>query len=129
LKADLGTSREGEVDERVRRLQHHEGASFSRGNQINNRSKKWRQNHQVKALAAIQVRELHEHSDWRRMKKNQVVGPRNKQVMVCPLVKVRKQEFRGKQGGGGFGPKRCFAWGMPNVPNFLLMGQSNLAPF
>jgi hypothetical protein len=47
----------------VRRLQHHEGASFSRGNQIDNRSKKWKRNHQVKALATIQVRELHEHSD------------------------------------------------------------------
>jgi hypothetical protein len=63
LKANFGTSREGEVGERVRRLQHHEGASFSRGNQIDNRSKKWKRNHQVKALATIQVRELHEHSD------------------------------------------------------------------
>lgn len=48
-----------------------EQASFSKGNQINNRSKKWRQNHQVKALMAIQVRELHEHNNWRRMKKNE----------------------------------------------------------
>ncbi len=27
-----------------------------------------------------------------------VVGPRNKQVMVCLLVEAKKQEFRGKQG-------------------------------
>jgi hypothetical protein len=27
-----------------------------------------------------------------------VVGPRNKQVMVCLLVKTRKQKFRRKQG-------------------------------
>jgi hypothetical protein len=27
-----------------------------------------------------------------------VVGPRNKQVMVCPLVETREQESRGKQG-------------------------------
>jgi hypothetical protein len=38
-----------------RRLQHHEGVSLSRDNQINNYSREWRQDYQVMAMAAIQV--------------------------------------------------------------------------
>jgi hypothetical protein len=38
-----------------RKLQHHEGVSLSKDNQINNYSRKWKQGYQVMALAAIQV--------------------------------------------------------------------------
>ncbi len=36
-------------------LQHHEGTSFSRDNQINSCPREWRQNYQVRALAVVQV--------------------------------------------------------------------------
>jgi hypothetical protein len=54
----------------VRKLQHHEGASFSRGSQVNRCLKEWRQNHQIKALVVVQVGEFHEHGDWRRIKRS-----------------------------------------------------------
>ncbi len=58
-----------------------------------------------------------------------VVGPRNKQVMVCPLVKVRKQEFRGKQGGGGVWSKEVLCLGHAQCSKFFADGPINLAPF
>ncbi len=46
-KGGLGPSWKGDIVEKGRSLQHHEGTSFSNCNQINTCSRKWKQDHKV----------------------------------------------------------------------------------
>jgi Holliday junction resolvase RusA-like endonuclease len=65
----------GEVGERGRRLQHHEGASFSRDNQVNICFEEWRQDHKVMVLVAIQVgnfMSMVKGREWWKVKKRQL---------------------------------------------------------